>query len=239
MSSSELQRLLAQLLVLVRNPRVQRLSMIVATLVTASVVALSISTLFDLGGYYVNVQPSSSYRSQFATKVDSYVEAFYGTPGFENGLEIIFNSLDRESGGRLAQYGFAALLEDYIAGLMGDRDAENDQYVSGLITALENEKAEEPYGKLPAEARHLFTNADSAITNGDTSTALANLGDIALEMQVTHQLVTALRSRNTLMLGLAVAGLVFTVVLGTASLVGSFRRRAQKLRKGAMDGQPS
>ena len=192
---------------------------------TATAVAMTVNLLFDQKYFISSGQLSPSYKSQYFSMADSYIASLSDPAGLEDGLFLVFSSLNRESEGQLTDYGYSNLLEDYIVRLISDDTPNSEQHTAELMSILTTEKEEEPFAGLPSESRRLFTNLSSSITSGDQDTAQSNLSDIALQMATTTSVISGLRAQNDLMLGLAVAGLGMTIIMGMGALVVQIRRR--------------
>lgn len=210
----------------------RQLSMGVTLVITSLSVAVVITLFLSTELYTSSRQVPTTFRARYFSMADSFTTGTIDPTGLADGLNLMFESLNRESEGQLAEYGYSSLLEDYVAQLLSDDTGDGDQYVPELMAVLAEVKAEEPFAGLPSESRRLFTNLSSAIVNGDQGMAQDNLSDIAIQMRTTSSVVSALRAQNGLMLGLAVAGLAATILMGVGTLVtGIWRRRSTRLAR--------
>lgn len=201
--------------------RAQFVSMLLAVSVA---IVTAILMMVTVKSVIVDKPRLGAFQQRFYQMADAYFLSELASDDVGAGLEVLFNVLDREYDGDPSMYGYSCLLEDYIAECIVEGTPANTDIIPILQGLLAQERIEEPYVKLPADTRRLFLNLESSIRTGDTETALENVNDIADQIRTTNSTILRLRSQNSAMMALAIAGVILTIVFGIGTIAGLRRR---------------
>lgn len=166
-------------------------------------------------------------KKNFYESSDRYLSGKDVVSVNEADIRIMFNSIDRESGGMLQKYGYVALLEDYIVHIKTDYDTENDKFYNSIVDILENERKEEPYSRLYPEERRLLKNIESSVKNSDAQTAMFNLTALSDVLRINNENLDKLEKQNGWSIPLAIVGLIVTVLFGVISIIRPFQLRGK------------
>ena len=189
------------------------ISLIVALATVGMVVSLALTMNKMLP--YREQQPRV-YQQRFFDMLDAYFASDPATEDVGAGLAVLFNSLDREYNGKPSVYGYACLLEDYIAECLVKGAGDSTTRILDLQKLLARERIE--------DTRRLLVNLDSSVRNGDTVTALENISEMADQIRTTNSTISGLRSHNSLMMVLTIVGVILTILFGIGTVVGFLRR---------------
>jgi hypothetical protein len=169
------------------------------------------------------------------SSVKAYEEDFYKTTNAlidqEDSLSIninsikkIFNSIDRKSNGKLFNYGFINVLEDYSVYLL-TTETEKDNNNFYLIVNLINEELKgEPFNQLKSEQKRILLNLQNSLKTQDVKNGMYNLNELNDVLRIQNENIEKLERQNAWSIPLAIIGVILTLLFGIISLVKSFRK---------------
>lgn len=174
----------------------------------------------------------SKHKNNFYSTANKYLSERDTVSVNAKNLQVIFNSIDRESKGTLSKYGYVSLLEDYLRQIISDTNEENNKFYDPIFTILESEREQEPYLQLPPEERRILVNLENSVKNNDTQTALFNLTELNNVLRINNENLEKLRKQNRWSVPLAIVGLIITILFGILTVLRPISyRKIEKLVK--------
>lgn len=134
-------------------------------------------------------------------------------------IKMLFNSLNRETNGALAMYGFANILEDYAIHIKSNDKTDNGKTYKVLTDIIDDEKKQEPYSQLPSVQRRTLRNLEDAVKSNNAELASYNLNELNSILTLTNNENQELKRQNSWSIPLAIIGLIITLVFGLISIL--------------------
>lgn len=189
------------------------------TVVLISIIYLVV-ILFFVGFISLEIDKDEAkpYRDKFYNAVDSAVKE--GEVEHQN-IKIIYNSINRESNGSLSEYGYASLIEDYLAENSFDKDNKKEN-IDNLVNIYKSEIEIAPYENLNNEQRRVLKSIETALKNNDEETALYNLSELNEILRSNNKNISILEKQNFWSIPIAILGLIITIIFGFVSIFKPF-----------------
>jgi Ca2+/Na+ antiporter len=134
-------------------------------------------------------------------------------------LKFTFNSVNRKSDGKLMNYGFVNVLEDYLVTLLNNPDKFKNGNYNYVVQLIKNEIKQEPFSQLPADQRRVLKNLESSVKIKDSVSAIYNLTELNDILINNNNQLKGLEKENNWSLPLGIVGLVVTILFGIMSIL--------------------
>lgn len=205
------------------------LSVILSTIIVGVSTAALVSTLnelvFDGSPKRDNKNTISQYEKEFFTTTNQLINNQDSVRISIETIKKIFNSIDRKSEGKLFNYGFVNVLEDYSVYLITDTTQRNQENFRLIISLINEELKGEPFNQLKAEQKRILLNLQYALTNKDVETGIYNLNELNDILRIQNEYGAKLEKQNGWSIPLAIVGIVLSLFFGIISLVKSISKK--------------
>lgn len=134
-------------------------------------------------------------------------------------LKFAFNSVNRQSEGKLQNYGFVNILEDYLVARLNDKDKYAKENYNYVVQLIKSEIKQEPFSQLPADQRRVLKNLESAVKSKDSTAAIYNLTELNDILINNNNQLSSLEKENNWSLPLGIVGLILTILFGLMSVL--------------------
>ena len=141
-----------------------------------------------------------------------------------NSIRKIFNSIDRKSNGKLFNYGFVNVLEDYSVNLLTAKTKEDNENFSLIVNLINEELKGEPFNQLKPEQKRILLNLQNSLKTQDIKNGIYNLNELNDVLRIQNENIEKLEIQNAWSIPLAIIGVVLTLIFGIISLGKSFRK---------------
>jgi hypothetical protein len=141
-------------------------------------------------------------------------------------LKFAFNSINRKSNGKLLDYGFVNLLEDYLVSLINDKTLTKSNNYYSVVKIIQNEIKQEPFSQLPNDQRRVLKNLESAINAKDSLSAVYNLTELNDILIDNNNQLQSMESENKWALPIGIVGAILTLLFGILTILSpiSYKR---------------
>jgi len=161
------------------------------------------------------------YEREFFISIEKIIQISDSSSITIPTIKKVFNAIDRKSEGRLFNYGFVNVLEDYCVEIIQDSTKINKSNFRTVIKLIDEELSEEPFNQLPAEQRRILINLRKSLKNNDSEGAVFNLNELNDILRIRNESYVSLKRQNAWSIPLAVIGIVLTLIFGLMSLFKS------------------
>lgn len=164
-------------------------------------------------------------------KLEAHKQKFYETASkiiqVKDGAKLdfdplvnLYNSIDRESGGRLKEYGYNNLLEDYMLHTLKTKDGNESKAVSEKINQLlEEERQKRPYDVLTEGSKRAINNLKQSIETKNYEQAALNFNSLEQDFVETYRGLKNLEIENEFNKKLGIIGLTLTIIFGLLGII--------------------
>lgn len=173
--------------------------------------------IFFMAKSSVNIQPLPEDKTLFYNTVDDAIFASDSISLKIESIKMIYNSVDRESNGRLFNYGFVNLLEDYLVRNSADSSKNLILNNPKIFELIKNELQQEPYNRLNTEQKRLLTNLDKALRNNDSILVKFNLDELNDLLRLQNEYIEKLEFQNSWSIPMSIIGIILTIIFGASS----------------------
>jgi len=195
------------------------------------IVASSLTLMFLLKDGFLPKLQSKDLKSS----VKTYEEDFFKTTNALieqkdslsiniNSIKKIFNSIDRKSNGKLFNYGFINVLEDYSVNLLTAETKKDNKNFNLIVNLINEELKGEPFNQLKSEQKRILLNLQNSLKTQDFKNGMYNLNEMNDVLRIQNENIEKLERQNAWSIPLAIIGVVLTLIFGIISLGKSFKK---------------
>ncbi len=168
--------------------------------------------------------PDDKFRELVASEMIKSINPDEDLDALSSQIKVIFNSYDRQSKGKLSEYGLVSLLEDAYS--LNANNSEHKAKLPTLMLLLEKQKTKDPYFGLKFEQEVVIKNIEKELAN--TSNVNASfIEQIKEVVRRQNSEIEELKKSNSLGIPVGIAGVIATVIFGLLSLLYPLLARKQ------------
>ena len=165
-----------------------------------------------------------TYEEDFFKTTNALIEQQDSLSININSIKKIFNSIDRKSNGKLFNYGFINVLEDYSVNLLTAETKKDNKNFSLIVHLINEELKGEPFNQLKPEQKRILLNLQNSLKIQDVKNGIYNLNEMNDVLRIQNENIEKLEKQNAWSTPLAIIGVVLTLIFGIISLNKSFRK---------------
>jgi hypothetical protein len=163
-----------------------------------------------------------TYEDDFFKTTNALIEQQDSLSININSIKKIFNSIDRKSNGKLFNYGFINVLEDYSVNLLTAETKKDNKNFSLIVELINEELKGEPFNQLKSEQKRILLNLQNSLKTQDVKNGIYNLNEMNDVLRIQNENIEKLEKQNAWSIPLAIIGVILTLIFGIISLKKSF-----------------